>query len=153
MHLSKFKLRLLKLLADGTPVALILHHLGISRECYHVHCHRLRKLTGLPSLLDAGAVARWLSNPTGTSAAPIRPPLTPRHHEVLRLRASGQSVRQVALSLGLAEQTVTNHANAGAKRLGITSRRGTARTIEIRKALARLDGPASADPMSDPAFQ
>jgi PAS domain S-box-containing protein len=50
------------------------------------------------------------------------PRLTPRQHEVLTLLADGASTSQIAMSLGLAEETVRNHIRQLLRRLGVHSR-------------------------------
>lgn len=47
-------------------------------------------------------------------------PLTKRQHEVLRLRATGMPVKQVAAVLGTTERTVKNHTAQAFARIGAT---------------------------------
>jgi PAS domain S-box-containing protein len=48
--------------------------------------------------------------------------LTPRQREVLALLADGASTTQIAITLGLAEETVRNHIRQLLRRLGVHSR-------------------------------
>jgi len=48
--------------------------------------------------------------------------LTPRHHDVLRLLGKGQSNKEIARVLGLAEDTVKHHISAILRALGVENR-------------------------------
>jgi NarL family two-component system response regulator LiaR len=55
-------------------------------------------------------------------ADPVRDPLTPREHEVLRLIARGLSNRLIARDLALSEKTVKAHVSAILGKLGVADR-------------------------------
>lgn len=55
-------------------------------------------------------------------ADPVRDPLTPREHEVLRLVARGLSNRLIARELALSEKTVKAHVSAILAKLGVADR-------------------------------
>ena len=55
-------------------------------------------------------------------AEPVRDPLTPREHEVLRLVARGLSNRLIARELALSEKTVKAHVSAVLAKLGVADR-------------------------------
>jgi NarL family two-component system response regulator LiaR len=55
-------------------------------------------------------------------AEPVRDPLTPREHEVLRLLARGLSNRLIAREFALSEKTVKAHVSAILSKLGVADR-------------------------------
>jgi len=55
-------------------------------------------------------------------AEPVRDPLTPREHEVLRALARGLSNRLIARELALSEKTVKAHVSAILAKLGVADR-------------------------------
>jgi PAS domain S-box-containing protein len=57
--------------------------------------------------------------PAGPDGAPA---LTPRQHEILRLLGQGMTTTQIAVRLGLAEETVRNHVRAVLRALDSHSR-------------------------------
>ena len=59
---------------------------------------------------------------TATAQPEKKPLLTKRQSEVLRLLASGKTIREAGVSLGLAAKTVSVHTAALYKRLGIHNR-------------------------------
>ena len=59
-------------------------------------------------------------------------PLTPRETEVLRWMAAGQSNREIAQTLGMAEGTVKNHTSSILSKLGVRDRtRAVLRALEL----------------------
>ena len=60
---------------------------------------------------------------TSDVAASLRlDPLTPRQHEVLRLLHRGASTRDIATTLGIADETARNHIRSLLRKLGVHSR-------------------------------
>jgi HD-GYP domain-containing protein (c-di-GMP phosphodiesterase class II) len=76
---------------------------------------------------DAGA-ARAVLIAAGHRVAPVRYPqiagLTPREIEVLRLVAGGQSIKEIARSLGVAPKTADNHLQNLYAKIGVKTRGG-----------------------------
>ncbi|WP_086824447.1 response regulator transcription factor [Allokutzneria sp. NRRL B-24872] len=72
----------------------------------------------------AKVVARFaqLSEPTAPQPQPLVVPLSERELEVLRLLANGQSNREIATALYLAEGTVKNHVTNVLSKLGARDR-------------------------------
>ena len=73
--------------------------------------------------------------------------LTPRQRDVLRLVAEGDSNRQIARKLRVAEGTVHKHLESMYERLGVTNRTAAAAFLLER----RTDGELPASAASDPA--
>lgn len=71
-------------------------------------------------------------------AEPVRDPLTPREHEVLRLLARGLSNRLIARDLALSEKTVKAHVSAILAKLGVVDRTQAA-LHAVRHGLATDD--------------
>jgi DNA-binding NarL/FixJ family response regulator len=71
-------------------------------------------------------------------AEPVRDPLTPREHEVLRLVARGLPNRLIARELALSEKTVKAHVSAILGKLGVADRTQAA-LYAVRHGL--VDGP------------
>ena len=64
--------------------------------------------------------------------------LTPREQEILKLLAEGQTLRQIARSLGISAKTVDTHKHHIMKKLGLKSRTDLIK-YAIRKKVIRLD--------------
>lgn len=78
-----------------------------------------------------------LSAPPATmprDVAPTMAGLTPREREVLRLRAAGQSNREIAATLSLSERTVEHHVLHLLTKLELPSRTAAA-AFAIRQGL------------------
>jgi DNA-binding NarL/FixJ family response regulator len=77
--------------------------------------------------IDAEA-ARSVLAAAGHRMAPVRHArlagLTPREVEVLRLVAGGQSIKQIARTLGIAPKTADNHLQNLYAKIGVTTRGG-----------------------------
>ncbi len=55
-------------------------------------------------------------------AEPVRQPLTPRLHETLVLLAAGSSTAEIAVRLGVAQETARNYIRRLLRSLGVHSR-------------------------------
>jgi DNA-binding CsgD family transcriptional regulator len=75
--------------------------------------------------------------PGPSDAASTVSPLTPRETEILRHVAEGRSNRQVAVGLGIAEQTVKHHVSSLLRKLN-ASRRTEAVALAIRQGLVSI---------------
>ena len=64
--------------------------------------------------------------------------LTPRELDVLRLLATGQSNKQIAAALFIAEGTVKTHVNALLRKLAAADRTGVV-TLALKRGLLRLE--------------
>jgi len=64
--------------------------------------------------------------------------LTPRELDVLRLLATGQSNKQIAAALFIAEGTVKTHVNALLRKLEAADRTGVV-TLALKRGLLRLE--------------
>lgn len=148
--LPKKQQLILQRLALGHPYSRICADLGLTQACLHTHTNQIRRKTGILNTRDPEACKAWLHTRSILHTPPHFGP-TCRQLEVLRLCAIPRSHAQISEALGITEQTVSNIAWAGAKRLGINMRRSYPRIIMIREKLAELD--AKADPMDDPAFR
>jgi two-component system NarL family response regulator len=65
------------------------------------------------------------------------PELTPRELEVLLLIVKGQANKEIAATLGLAENTVKNHVKMILEKLGVADRTQAA-TTALQRGLVRL---------------
>jgi PAS domain S-box-containing protein len=74
------------------------------------------------SVVGVFGVARPRATAPGPSGEAAAPMLTPRQREVLTLLADGASTSEIAVVLGLAEETVRNHIRQLLRRLGVHSR-------------------------------
>ncbi|CAN5514626.1 response regulator transcription factor [soil metagenome] len=88
------------------------------------------------SLIQPAVTARVISGAkriaSNFPSAELPDPLTPRELDVLRWMAAGQSNREIAATLGVAEGTVKNHASAVLSKLGVRDRtRAVLRALEL----------------------
>jgi PAS domain S-box-containing protein len=74
------------------------------------------------SVVGVFGMARPRATATEPSGEETAPNLTPRQREVLALLAEGTSTLEIAMTLGLAEETVRNHIRQLLRRLGVHSR-------------------------------
>lgn len=92
---------------------------------------------GLAGLV-LGEYRRMANAPAGTGT-PLRPALTDRETEVLRMVAKGMSAKQIAARLGLSHRTVENHVQATLRKLQLANRVELTRYV-IEQGLESPDG-------------
>lgn len=130
-------------LSRGWSYTKIAQHLKISSACLHVHCHHLRKKTGIKNTKHQQECIDYLYH----RGEPLSPPpvyqlsLSWTQLEVLRLLAEGGSYGQIAQTLHMGQQTAQNHASAACKRAGIRVNTHAARLAAIKAYIAERDGP------------
>lgn len=144
--LTKKELQTLRLLAQGQTYPQIQDALKISQACLHVHVHRIRAKTGIADTKDASECRQYLAQYNPRLAQP-----TPRQMEVLRLHMHGRTNPQIALSLDLSSQSVTNALSQGVRRLGIKTR-GVRRVEDIKRAIGAIDRASVYSPMAESVF-
>lgn len=151
VHLQKRELEILHCLARGWSYSQIATHTDIRNDCLHVHCHNIRKKTGIQSTRDVEQCKAFLRQRRQLPPAPARQmPLSWTQTEVLRLLALGDSYASISSTLGMGIQTAQNHASEACKRAGIRAAGRYSRLQGIKDYIARLDGTAPVTPLSDP---
>ena len=80
-------------------------------------------------------------------AEDITSPLTPRETEILEFIANGYLNKQIALELGISEQTIKNHVTSVLRKLNANART-EAVVLAIKQGLISIDGP-KAGPLAE----
>ncbi len=105
----------------------------------------LQKTAGRGQLLDAlrrvAAGERYLAPPIATRLAGLKlgPAITLREREILSLIAKGRANKEIAATLGIAEDTVKRHISNTLQKLGVSDR-AQATAEAIRRGIVRVEG-------------
>jgi DNA-binding NarL/FixJ family response regulator len=104
----------------------------------------LQKTAGRGELLDAlrrvAAGERYLAPPIATRLAGLKlgPAITLREREILSLIAKGRANKEIAATLGIAEDTVKRHISNTLQKLGVSDR-AQATAEAIRRGIVRVE--------------
>jgi DNA-binding NarL/FixJ family response regulator len=104
----------------------------------------LQKTAGRTELLDAlrrvAAGERYLAPAIATRLAGLKlgPAITLREREILSLIAKGRANKEIAATLGIAEDTVKRHISNVLQKLGVSDR-AQATAEAIRRGIVRLE--------------
>ncbi|MFI5896142.1 LuxR family transcriptional regulator [Actinoplanes sp. NPDC051513] len=128
------------LLAAGHPVVRIAGLLGLDTRVVENHKRRIYQKLAVSSqghLAARAAALGLVARPPVTTAEPL-PELTVREADILRSIARGDTVRQTARSLGIAEKTVENTQARLFRKLGARNRAGALATAHALGLLELL---------------
>jgi len=104
----------------------------------------LQKTAGRTELLDAlrrvAAGERYLAPAIATRLAGLKldPAITLREREILSLIAKGRANKEIAATLGIAEDTVKRHISNTLQKLGVSDR-AQATAEAIRRGIVRVE--------------
>lgn len=139
-------------LSKGWDYPRIANYTKSSLAVIHVHCHNIRKKTGIHTTKQPAAkhlalnhFATVRSGLDGSIDLPPSLPVSPKQLAVLRMVAQGRTYPEIAQTLGMGQQTAQNHATEGCKRAGISSRTHHQRLDLIRQWLRERDAQDLAD--------